>query len=81
MRVSYDEMVKEFTRVLEKNGITGEDADISARFFASSSRDGVYTHGLNRFPRYISMIKSGIVDISKRAVLAERIGMIERWAA
>ena len=45
MRVSYDEMVKEFTRVLEKNGITGEDADISARFFASSSRDGVYTHG------------------------------------
>ena len=79
MRVSYDEMVKEFTRVLEKNGITGEDADISARFFASSSRDGVYTHGLNRFPRYISMIKSGIVDVSKRAVLAERIGMIERW--
>lgn len=79
MRVSYDEMVKEFTRVLGKNGITGEDADISARFFASSSRDGVYTHGLNRFPRYISMIKSGIVDVSKRAVLAEHIGMIERW--
>ena len=70
MRVSYDEMVKEFTRVLEKNGITGEDADISARFFASSSRYGVYTHGLNRFPMYISMIKSGIVDVSKRAVLA-----------
>ena len=79
MRIPYDEMVKEFVRVLNKYGIEGEDAEISARLFADASRDGVHTHGLQRFPKFINSIKNGAVDVSKRAVFKERIGMIERW--
>lgn len=79
MRISYDDMVREFTRVLEKYGITGEDAVTSAHLFADASRDGVHTHGLNRFPKFIQSIKNGIVDVTKRAELAESYGALERW--
>lgn len=79
MVVAYDVMVREFTRVLEKYGITGEDAAISAKLFADASRDGVHTHGLNRFPKFIASIKNGSVDVSKRAHLSESFGVLERW--
>ena len=79
MRIPYNEMVDEFVRVLEKYGIEGEDARLSARLFADASADGVHTHGLQRFPKFIASIKSGAVDVTKRAVPVERIGMIERW--
>lgn len=79
MRVKYDDMVKEFIRVLNKYGITGKDAEISAKLYADASRDGVYTHGLNRFPKFIKSIQNGSVDVTKRAVLKESFGSLERW--
>lgn len=79
MRIAYDDMVKEFVRVLNKYGIEGEDAVVSAKLFADASRDGVHTHGLQRFPKFIASIKNGSVDVTKRAVPVEKIGMIERW--
>ena len=51
MRVPYKEMYDEFVRVLLKKGFTQEKAEISAKLYADASRDGVYTHGLNRFPQ------------------------------
>ena len=79
MRVPYDEMVAQFVRVLEKYGIAGEDARLSARLFADASRDGVHTHGLNRFPKFIASIKNGSVDVTKRAVRVGEFGSLERW--
>ena len=79
MRIPYDEMVAEFVRVLEKYGSEGDEAVLSAKLFADASADGVHTHGLQRFPKFIASIKSGAVDVSKRAVPVERIGLIERW--
>lgn len=79
MKVSYDEMYKQFERVLNKYGIKGEDAKLSAKLFAGSSRDGVYTHGLNRFPKFIASIKNGSVDIEKRAIKESSFGCLERW--
>lgn len=79
MRVKYDDMVKEFVRVLNKYGITGEDAELSARLYADASRDGVHTHGLQRFPKFINSIKNGSVDVTKRAIRVESYGALERW--
>lgn len=72
-------MVTQFIRVLEKNGITGEDARLSAKMFADASRDGVHTHGLNRFPKFIASVKNGSVDVTKRAVKVGEFGSLERW--
>ncbi len=79
MRVEYDVMKSEFERVLEKHGLGGEDGKFTARLFASSSLDGVYSHGLNRFPSFIRSIESGIVDVDKRAQRTLSFGALERW--
>ena len=54
-------------------------ADRCARLFAEASRDGVSSHGLNRFPRFLRAIGRGVVDVHARA---ERVGghrALERW--
>ena len=51
MRVRYEDMVREFARVLEKNGFSAADAADAAVIFAQNSLAGVFSHGLNRFPR------------------------------
>ena len=50
-RVPYEVMVNEFERVLTKYGFEPKDAKASAELFAQNSMAGVYSHGLNRFPR------------------------------
>ncbi|MDD7202460.1 MAG: 3-dehydro-L-gulonate 2-dehydrogenase [Sphaerochaetaceae bacterium] len=79
MRVPYETMTREFERVLNKYGITGEEAKLSARLYADASADGVATHGLNRFPKFIKSIQQGAVDVTKRAVKVASFGSMERW--
>lgn len=79
MRVPYYDMVSVFSEVLQKHGMDADAAGLSAKLFADSSADGVHSHGLNRFPRYISYIKEGYVDVTKTAVRVEKFGGLERW--
>ncbi|MGN0972221.1 MAG: Ldh family oxidoreductase, partial [Aristaeellaceae bacterium] len=79
MRVPYETMKGEFLRVLNKYGITGERAELSATLFVNASRDGIYTHGLNRFPKFIKSIENGSVDVNAEAELVESLGVLERW--
>ena len=62
MRVPYEEMVNEFARVLEKKGFQREDAENAAVIFAQNSLAGVFSHGLNRFPRVVSYLEKGEID-------------------
>jgi 3-dehydro-L-gulonate 2-dehydrogenase len=54
-------------------------ADLSARLFAETSRDGVSSHGLNRFPRFMRMIARGVVDVRARPERIAAHGALERW--
>ena len=69
-RVPYEEMVAQFARVLEKKGFTASDAQDAAIIFAQNSLAGVFSHGLNRFPRVVSYLEKG--EIAKaRAIQYE----------
>jgi len=72
-------MYQEFVRVLKKRGFTQERAELSAKLYADASRDGVYTHGLNRFPKFMNSIDKGCVDIHAVPVLKESFGFFERY--
>ena len=78
-RVAYEEMVAQFTRVLEKHGFTPADAKDAAVIFAQNSLSGVYSHGLNRFPRVVSYLEKGEIDPLARAECISRMGSMERW--
>ena len=79
MRVKYEVMLNEFQRVLEKYGFNRQDAHEAAEIFAQNSLAGVYSHGLNRFPRVIDYLKKGEIDPSARAECTMSFGAMERW--
>lgn len=79
MRVGYDVMVREFSRVLEKKGFSHEDAGKAAEIFAQNSLAGVYSHGLNRFPRVVRYLEEGKIDPDAGASCEMSMGAIERW--
>ena len=73
MRVAYHELRAALVRILIRAGFETDRAELCARLFADASRDGVASHGLNRFPRFLDMIHAGVVDVRARP---ER-GMVE----
>ena len=79
MRVSFEEIHQTLRRALLKVGFERGRAGLCARLFAETDRDGVYTHGLNRFPRFLEMIGKGVVDVTARPVRVEAHGALERW--
>jgi 3-dehydro-L-gulonate 2-dehydrogenase len=79
MRVSYDELVSVLVGALTKLGMEPSRADRCARLFADTDRDGVSSHGLNRFPRFVRMIRSGVVDVRAQAVPVDAHHGFERW--
>ena len=65
MFVKYEDLIKLFTEKLVKHGVEENLAREAATIFADNSRDGVYTHGTNRFPRIIRYIDEKVIDFSK----------------
>ncbi len=79
MKVRYEEMVYEFERVLMKYGFNKKDAKESAIIFAQNSLSGIFSHGLNRFPRVIEYLKKGEINPSVTIERTMKNGAIERW--
>ena len=79
MRVSYDEMKAQFKRVLMKKGFTEKGADDAATLFAQNSLCGMFSHGLNRFPRVVSYLDKGEIDPNVAATTEIALGAFERW--
>lgn len=79
MRIPYDMMTECFRKILVKCGMNEAKAARSAALFADASRDGVYTHGLNRFPRYVRYIQAGDIDVNAEPILVNRMGALARY--
>jgi len=79
LRVSFDELRGTIQQGLETAGLDEDRARLCARLIAESTCDGVPSHGLNLFPRLITMIRSGVVDADARAARVSAHGAIERW--
>ena len=79
MRIQYEVMKKEFERVLLKYGFDEKNAEDAATIFAQNSLAGVYSHGLNRFPRVVEYLKKGEIDPKVWADRVMQMGAFERW--
>ncbi|RMG27298.1 MAG: 3-dehydro-L-gulonate 2-dehydrogenase [Bacteroidetes bacterium] len=79
MRIPYQQMKQEFERVLKKFGFSPADAELCARLFAGASLDGVYSHGLNRFPLFIKYIRQGWVKVGAKPERLHAFGPLEQW--
>src|SRR6266404_2707094 len=79
MRISYDELVAVLLKILLNLGFDHDRARLCAQLFAETSLDGVYSHGLNRFPQFVRMIKSGVIIVHAQPQLSASFGALERW--
>lgn len=79
MRVFYEEMKEKLQSILVKYGFDEKRAEESAKNFADSSLDGVYSHGYQRFPRVIDYIQKGYIDANAVPEKITGFGAVERW--
>ena len=79
LRIPFDEMLETLSRVLESKGFTAARANQCARLITEASCDGVYSHGLNRVPRFIAMIENGSVKVDAEPEKIKGFGALEQW--
>ena len=79
IKIPSDQMKSEFFRILLRNGFAAERAYRCAEIFTQNSLDGICSHGINRFPRFVKSIKEGFVKPDATPSLVHRTGSIEQW--
>jgi 3-dehydro-L-gulonate 2-dehydrogenase len=79
MRIPYLILKAEMQRVLVSLGFADDKADACAGIFADNSRDGVASHGLNRFRVFVDYLKEGLVTPNAEPTLVNAFGAIEQW--
>jgi 3-dehydro-L-gulonate 2-dehydrogenase len=77
--ITTDEMQTVLQSVLIKNGYKKDKAALLANAFSQNSRDGIYTHGINRFSRFVEYTKNGFVKKDAIPSLRSKSNGIERW--
>lgn len=79
MRIPFETLQAEFKRVLLTLSFTDSKADLCATIFAENSRDGVTSHGLNRFPVFVEFIKEGLIDPDGEPTKQNAFSALEQW--
>jgi 3-dehydro-L-gulonate 2-dehydrogenase len=77
--VPYDRLHSTMRDVLLRHEMEEARAELCARLFADASRDGIESHGLNRFGRFVAMIRNGMVVPNAVAERTSGSGPMERW--
>ena len=68
-----------FTRILAKLGYTADKALQCATVFTNNTVDGVYTHGVYRFLKFVQYTKEGWVKKDAAPTLKSKFAGIEQW--
>ena len=79
IRIPVERMKSEFTRILKKTGFSDFKAEKCADIFAINSLEGVYSHGVNRFPRFVMNIREGFIVPDSEPTLVNGAGSMEQW--
>jgi 3-dehydro-L-gulonate 2-dehydrogenase len=79
LKIQYQTMQTTFHEILLRRGFTEQKAKVCASIFADNSLDGVYTHGVNRFPRFIKYIEDGHVHPDAEPICENAMGCMEQW--
>jgi len=79
MLIAFETLKAEFKRILLSLNFSESKADECAQIFAENSRDGVHTHGLNRFPTFVQYIKNGDVIPDAEPIKEGGFGSMEQW--
>lgn len=77
--VPAEQMKAEFKRILTKLGFSESKAEKCAGIFTLNSLEGVYSHGVNRFPLFVRSVKEGFVKPDSEPSIVHQSGSLEQW--
>lgn len=78
-RIQFQDLYREINRVLLGTGLAEPRAALVARLFAENQRDGIYSHGLNRFGGFVTLLKSGRLNLQAEPEKVGGLGALEQW--
>jgi 3-dehydro-L-gulonate 2-dehydrogenase len=79
MRLEYSEVESVLKTILLNHGFGGDRAALCAHLFTETTLDGVYSHGVNRFPVFIDSVKRDIVKPGNEPTLLRSLNNFENW--
>jgi 3-dehydro-L-gulonate 2-dehydrogenase len=79
IQIPAEKMKKTFYSILLKHQFEKERAKACAEIFTDNSVDGVYTHGVNRFPVFIKLVKKGFVFPNNDPITIHTTNALEQW--
>ena len=79
LHIPYPDLLAQLEKTLLTHGFPASQAHTCAEVFATNSLEGVYSHGVNRFPKFIEYVQAGHVIPGKEAVKKHAAGSIEQW--
>lgn len=79
MILYFQDLKEHFRELLLKYGFPPVRALQIAEVFAETTLDGVFSHGINRFPRFIGDVKAGVVIPGAEPELAGSFSAFEQW--
>jgi len=62
IRIPCDDLKEAFYKAFLKAGLSEERAKLCGSLLSENQRDGVYSHGLNRFPGVVAELNAGRLD-------------------
>jgi len=77
--ISSDQLRSTFLAILKKTGFTDQKAERIAEIFTTNSLEGIYTHGVNRFPRFVRNTRDGYIKPDAEPTLIHASGSLEQW--
>ncbi|WP_235297433.1 3-dehydro-L-gulonate 2-dehydrogenase [Portibacter marinus] len=78
-RLSYDLILNTLQDKLEERQFERSKATSIAEVFVENSLEGVYSHGINRFPRFISDVDQSRVDPAATPDIKSKFKAIQQW--
>jgi len=79
LRIAAQTMQRTFYDILIREQVPPEIADKCASLFTENSLDGIYSHGVNRFSRFVGHVKKGYVKPAEKPTLIHAFGNMQQW--
>ncbi len=77
--VSLNELQHQFENALLKRGMQADSATKLAQGFVEMANEGTYSHGINRFPVFISQVDQGHIKLNAEPECVNSLGALEQW--
>jgi 3-dehydro-L-gulonate 2-dehydrogenase len=79
MYIDRHEATNLLREILLRNGLSDVKATVCAETFVTNSLEGVYTHGISRFAKFVSFVQKGIVNPVAEPSFVQTTGGLEQW--